>query len=149
MKKYLLILIFFISSCGYQSIYLTNNLQNFKFYKITTEGEQDINNKITNSISLKEDRTNELLNDFLIKTSFKVEETSKNKKGQIQSYRSSILISLIISKNENIIKNKIFSEEFTYSTKENKFELVEYQSNVKDDLINKVIEDIVLFMNMK
>ena len=145
MKKYLLILIFFISSCGYQSIYLTNNLQNFKFYKISTEGEQDINNKITNSISLKEDRTNELLNDFLIKTSFKVEETSKNKKGQIQSYRSSILISLIISKNENIIKNKIFSEEFTYSTKENKFELVEYQSNVKDDLINKVIEDIVFF----
>ena len=149
MKKFLFILIFFISGCGYQSIYLNNNLQNFEFYKITIEGEKDINRKITNSIALEEDQTNKLLNEFLLTTTFNEEETSKNKKGQIKSYRSSILINLIISKNKNIIKNKNFSEEFTYNTKDNKFELVEYQSSVKDDLINKIIEDIVLFMNMR
>ena len=85
MKKFLFILIFFISGCGYQSIYLNNNLQNFEFYKITIEGEKDINRKITNSIALEEDQTNKLLNEFLLTTTFNVEETSKNKKGQINA----------------------------------------------------------------
>jgi hypothetical protein len=148
MKKFLFIIIFFILGCGYQSIYSTNNVQNFEFYKITTEGEQDINRKITNSISLEEDQTNKLLNEFLLITTFNVEETSKNTKGQIQSYRSSILVNLTISRDKKIIRNKVFSEEFTYNTKDNKFELVEYQSSVKDDLINRVLDDIVLFLNM-
>ncbi len=149
MKKFLMILIFFTTGCGYQSIYTNNNSQNFEFYKITTEGENSINRKIINSISLKEDKTNPVLNELLLSTNYKTEQTSKNKKGQIKTYRSSVLVDLVISKNKNIINNKTFSEEFTYNNKENKSELIEYQTNIKDDLLNKVIEDIVLFLNMQ
>jgi hypothetical protein len=149
MKKYLYILIFFIAGCGYQSIYSNKNPQNFEFYIITTEGENNINKKIINSISLKEDKTNPVLNELLLKSDYKIDETSKNKKGQVNSYRSSVLVSLVISNSENIIKSKNFSQEFTYNNKENKSELIEYQVNIKDDLINKIIEDIVLFLNIQ
>lgn len=148
MKRFLLILIFLTSGCGYQPIYLNDNLKNFEFNKITTEGEKKINRNIINSLSLKEDRNDKQLNELLIKSYFKVEETSKNKKGQVKSYRSSILVNLTINKNKNIIKSKSFSEEFVYNTKENKFELTEYQADIKEDLINKVIEDIILFLNL-
>ena len=84
MKKYLFIIILFVSGCGYQSIYSNNKTQNFEFYKITTEGENYINRKIVNSISLKEDKTNPVLNELLLVSSFKVNETSKDKKGQIK-----------------------------------------------------------------
>ena len=149
MKKFLIFIIFLISSCGYQPIYINKNLKNFEFSKIITEGENDINKKIINSISLKEDRTNILLNEILLKSSFKVEETSKNKKGQVNSYRSSIFINLSISKNDEIIKNKDFLGEFTYNNKDNKFELVEHQADIKEDLINQAIEDIVLYLNLQ
>ena len=149
MKKFLIIIIFLISSCGYQPIYINKNLKNFEFSKIITEGENDINKKIINSISLKEDRTNVLLNEILLKSSFKVEETSKNKKGQVNSYRSSIFINLSINKNGEIIKNKDFLGEFTYNNKDNKFELVQHQADIKEDLINQAIEDIVLYLNLQ
>tara|TARA_B100001093_G_scaffold509926_1_gene574878 strand:+ start:569 stop:1018 length:450 start_codon:yes stop_codon:yes gene_type:complete len=149
MKKFLVIIIFLFSSCGYQPIYINKNLKNFEFSKIITEGENDINKKIINSISLKEDRTNVLLNEILLKSSFKIEETSKNKKGQVNSYRSSIFINLSINKNGEIIKNKDFLGEFTYNNKDNKFELVEHQADIKEDLINQAIEDIVLYLNLQ
>ena len=143
MKKYLFIIILFVSGCGYQSIYSNNKTQNFEFYKITTEGENYINRKIVNSISLKEDKTNPVLNELLLVSSFKINETSKDKKGQIKSYRSKIVVNLTIKNNKNIIKYKTLSEEFTYNNKDNKFELVEYQENIKENLINKIIEDTI------
>ena len=149
MKKFLVVIIFLISSCGYQPIYINNNLKNFEFSKIVTEGEKDVNKKIINSVSLKENSSNILLNEILLKSSFKVEETSKNKKGQVNSYRSSIFVSLSINKNDKTIKTKDFSGEFTYNNKDNKFELVEHQSDIKDDLINQVVEDIILFLNLQ
>ena len=149
MKKFLFTFIFFISSCGYQPIYINNNLKNFEFSKIITEGESDINRKIIKSVLFKENRTNALLNQLLLKSSFKVEETSKNKKGQVNSYRSSIIINLSINKDSKVIKNKSFLEEFTYNNKENKFELVEYQAGIKEDLINQVIEEIILYLNLQ
>ena len=39
-------------------------------------------------------------------------------------------------------------KEFSYNTKDNKSELVRYENEIKDILINKVIEDIILFMNI-
>jgi|TARA_B110001452_G_scaffold254714_1_gene246511 hypothetical protein len=149
MKKFLFAFIFFISSCGYQPIYINNNLKNFEFNKIITEGESDINRKIIKSVLFKENRTNALLNQLLLKSSFKVEETSKNKKGQVNSYRSSIIINLSINKDNEVIKNKSFLGEFTYNNKENKFELVEYQAGIKEDLINQVIEEIILYLNLQ
>ena len=148
MRKILFILILFITSCGYQPIYLNSNLKNFEFANISLKGEKDVNRNIINTISLKEDKSNKSLNELSIESNYKVQETSKNKKGQINSYRSSIYVSLTIKKGQDIIKNKSFSKEFVYNNKDNKFELVEYQADIKIDLINKIIEDIILFLNL-
>ena len=70
------------------------------------------------------------------------------KRGQIKSYKSKIVVNLTIKNDINIIRTKSFSEEFAYNNKDNKFELVEYQENIKEDLINKIIEDTILFLNL-
>ena len=41
-----------------------------------------------------------------------------------------------------------FIKEFSYNIKDNKFELVRYQDEIKNNLINKIIEDIILYMNI-
>ena len=76
-------------------------------------------------------------------------ETSKNSKGQIETYRSIITVEIKITKNSEIKKTKIFSNETSYNKKDNKFELTQYQSNIKNNLINKTVEDIILFLNIK
>ena len=88
------------------------------------------------------------LNSLLIKSSYIISETSKNSKGQVESYKSQIILSLIIKDNNKVIESKNFSKEFSYNTKDKKFELVRYQNEVKENLIFKIIEDIILYMNI-
>ena len=107
MKKIVLILVLFISSCGYQPIYINKNLKNLEFSKITLEGDKDVNRKIIGSISPKENTSDKSLNELLLKSSFKIEEILKNSKGQVESYRSSINVSWLIIKDKKIIKKKI------------------------------------------
>ncbi len=147
-KKILIVLIILTTSCGYQPIYLNKNIKNFEFNKIITEGDNNINKQIINSIGLKESIYDEKLNTLQIKSSYTIEETSKNSKGQVDTYRSRISIDIIIKKNKEIVKNKNFVETFLYNKKENKFELSNYQSDIKDNLINKILEEIILFLNM-
>ena len=147
-KKILIVLIILTTSCGYQPIYLNKNIKNFEFNKIITEGDNNINKQIINSIGLKESIYDEKLNTLQIKSNYTIEETSKNSKGQVDTYRSRISIDIIIKKNKEIVKNKNFVETFLYNKKENKFELSNYQSDIKDNLINKILEEIVLFLNM-
>jgi len=149
MKKILLIFALILTSCGYQPIYINKSLNNVEFAKITIAGDSDINRKIINSLSFKENEFDESLNTLLIESSYQIRETSRNSKGQIQTYRSLIIVSLIINNKKETILNKTFLKDFSYANKDNKFELVQYQNDVKNNLINKIIEDIVLFINLQ
>ena len=39
-------------------------------------------------------------------------------------------------------------EDFSYNSRDNKFELVEYQDEVRDDIIKKIIEEIVIYLSI-
>ena len=148
MRKAFYILLFFISSCGYQPFYINKNLENFEFQKITSTGNNEINNKIINTLSIKENNNNNL-NKLIIKSSSQINETSKNTKGQVESFRTNISVNLEIrDKENNIIQSKSFLKEFTYSNKQNKFELVEYQNAIQDDLVNEIIGEIIIYLNL-
>ena len=148
-KKILIVLTILMTSCGYQPIYLNKNIKNFEFNKIITDGDDSINRQIINSVGLKESIYDDKLDTLLIKSNYKVEETSKNSEGQVETYRSSISIDILIKKNKEILKNESFVESFTYNKKDNKFELSNYQDDIKDNLINKILEEIILFLNMQ
>ena len=149
MSKFLLIFAFILTSCGYQPIYINKSLNTLEFAEITINGDRDINRKIINSLSFKENEFNDTLNNLLIESSYKTIETSRNSKGQVQSYRSIITVQLIINNNKETVLNKNFLKDFSYANKDNKFELVQYQNDIKNNLINKIIEDIVLFINLQ
>ena len=148
MKKFLLIFIFLLSECGYQPIYISKDLKDVEFFKITLEGDADINRKVVGSLSFKENNLQDSLNSLLIKSSYKIIETSKSSKGQVESYKSQIILNFIITDGNEVVNSKNFSKEFSYNIKDNKFELIRYQNEVKDNLIDKIVEDIILYMNI-
>ena len=136
-------------SCGYQPIYLNKNLKNYEFSNITLEGDKEINGKIISSIAIKENKLDKNLNELFVKSNLITTETSKDSKGKVLSYRSTIYIDFSIRKKEKVIKNKQFSKDVSYNNKENKFELEEYKSQLIANLINKSIEEIILFLNLE
>ena len=149
MKKIFLITLLFLSSCGYNIVYVDTDLKNFKFSNIILEGDKKITKMIVNSLSLEKNEFDDTLNELNLKTDFSVDAISKNSKGQVEAYRSNITIEVIISKNNRILKNKKINKNFSYNNMDNRFELVEYQNEVKTNLVNSSIEEIILFFNLK
>ena len=149
MRKILFARILFTTACGYNPIYTNQNLDNFNFSLVTLNGSKEINRKIINSLSIKKNESNLKSRELILTSSFKVEETSKNSKGQVTSYRSTAIVKLVVKENDIITKNKDFIKNFAYSNRDNKFDLVTYQNEVKNNIINKVIEEIIFYMNLK
>ena len=107
MKKFLIVLFFFISSCGYQSIYLNKSLKNYEFQNISFEGDNYVN-KIINILSIKENVKDNDKNKLFIKSSYQIKEILRNAKGQVTLYKDIINIDLNIRNTNNTkIKGKI------------------------------------------
>ena len=146
MKKILFILLFFISHCGYQPIYLNKNPQNFEYNKIIPEGDSKINMEIINKTSMIE--TNNISRKLFISSSYEINNTSRSSTGKIESYRTIIKVNLKIKdKNNKVIQSKSFLKELNYNSKDNNYELVEYQNFVRNKLVNKIIGEIIVYLN--
>ena len=120
----------------------------FEFNKIILIGNDRLNKKIVNTVGLIESEFNDNLSELSLETSFDVEETSKNSKGQVETYRSVINVKLTIKEDGKVLKSKNFLNEFSYNNKSNKFELSQYQNEIKNNLTNKTSEEILLFLNL-
>ena len=127
MKKILIIIIFFINSCGYQPIYINKDTDSLEFSKISLIGDKDINRKILNSLNISENSSNMLEKQLMLETSYKIDETSKNSKGQIASYRSQIIVLFKILDKEKTVDEKIFTQRVTNGKIDNTNELDDYQ----------------------
>ncbi len=149
MKKILIISIIFItSSCGYQPLYSKKSFNDLEFKIITLKGNKNLNQKIINTLSIKENKKLLTKNELTIETNIQIFETSKNTKGQVKSYRSTAATSIIIKNDDIVTKNKKFVQSFSYNNKANKYELREYQKEIEDNLVNKIIEELIIYINL-
>jgi len=150
MNKTLIILLFFLLSCGYQPVYLNKDILDFKYSEIILEGDSEINKKIINTLSIEENKKNENLDKLYLSSTYKIETTSKNTKGEAVSFRITVIVDLEVKNiNNKNIKNKDFVKQFTLNSRENKFDLAEYQNSIKDDLVNKIISEVIIYLNTK
>jgi len=141
----LLLICIFFNSCGYSPIY--KSIKEFNYSQIIYNGDKKLNRQISSALSLKEDKNNNSLNKLTLETNKKILVTSKNSKGQIQSYRMVIYLNLIIENSEKKIQQKTFVKDFSYNTKNNKFELSEYENQIENNLIQEIIEEINIYLN--
>ena len=149
MKKILIILILYLTSCGYQPIYLKKKLNNNEFNKITLNGNLEINRKIIKSVSIKKNESSLSNSELILESSYNLDGTSKNSKGEVTSYRSTVTVNLTIQNNDEKIKSKSFIKNFSYNTTNNKFDLVKYQKEIKNNLVNEIIKDIIIYISLE
>jgi len=145
-KRILLISLILMTACGYQPIYNKIILE-YKFYEIDLQGDQTINNKIINTLKITQSNEVKFFDKLTINSSKNIQETSKNSRGQVETYRSNFNVEVSIIRDNKIIKKQNFNENFSYDNKTSKFELIQYQTEVENIILNKIINDLVLFLN--
>ena len=146
MKKFLIIF-FFITACGYQPLYLIKD--EIFFEKITLSGDKRINRKIVSTSAIKKSSEGNLNNEIILNTNKNIITASRDSKGQPATFKSLIEVKFTIIKDGKISKEKTFRESFDYNNIENKYDLSTYQNDVEDNLIDKIVEDLIIFINLK
>ncbi len=147
-KKVLFLILFLLASCGYQPLYSKKQLTKFTTKELQLIGDLDINKKIVSALSIKIDKEKFQNNKILLNNKKRILETSKDKQGKPDSYKMIIDLKFLLIDKENNLIEKNISEEFSYKTKENKFDLSEYEINLEENLINNIIEKLSIYISI-
>ena len=144
MKKITLTLILFLmlASCGYKAIYSNKNLnlnitkiEKIKKNKLNLTIEKRLNNfsnkQALNKISLKIDAEKE------------IKVVSKNMQGNPSRYQMIIKLNIDVIDNQNKKINKSITQDFSYNTNSNRFTLSQYEIEIEEVLINKIIDELI------
>jgi len=149
MKKLIFVVtaLFMLSNCGYSPIYSSKN-NNF-YIDISQKDRSKLDSKIGNNIKRFSDQNSENIIQLEISSNKKINIISKDKKGDPS--RLSMIISLtsntLNKNNYEINKTKSFSENFDYNNNSNKFSLKQYEKDIEDNLINKIIERLIIYLS--
>jgi len=146
-KKIILIVIFFsLTNCGYQSIYSVNKQSNYNnINQIKMEGNKNLDRKIISLLNFNK-KTNSIYNLKIISEKNN-SIVAKDKAGNASIYNFQIKVEIYILKNQTTFKNKSFEENFNYSKTGNNFDLLQYQNNIEANLIDKITDKIIIFLN--
>ena len=138
-------------SCGYEPMYSKkqiNSNYNFSINTINYIGNNRVNQILKNKLKKilnKEKKSIELnltLNSMVEKV-----VTSKDKKGNPIRFAIKIIIDLEVFESAILKDKRNFEEKFEYNNKSNKFDLKQYEKNIKDNLISKLSFEIIKYLN--
>ncbi len=139
-----LILFLVLSSCGYQPIYSTKNL-NFTIGKVEKENTS-LNNKFAKSINTLTNRESDKKINIKIESDKKIRVKSKDSKGNTLVLELEINLKFTNLDSDNQAQ-KLLSRKITYNNSDDKFKLKEYENELEDILITKIIEDLINYLS--
>ena len=144
MKKIFITFLFILlTSCDYTPIYSTENSK-FKINQIEVDGNKQINKLILRKISRLQKTESNLIYDLDIISSEQINSISKDSKGNTTILEMIISTNINVKKNNFIIKKYNFSENFTYKNNSNLFELKQYEKDIQNTMIEKIVENLIL-----
>ena len=144
-KKIILILLFLLSSCGYEAIHSKKNSINYSFSvsELSFIGDRTVNlkikEKINNYTQSKKDK------DFILRISSTSEKTilAKNTAGDATSFKNTISINVEVLMSNKIKSNFIILESFNYNNISNKFNLKKYEEEIKNNLAETATDKLI------
>ena len=146
--KYIFIF-FFLLSCGYTPIYQTDQNSKIRLDIINYSGDKKLGRSITKGIERLKNNKSDNIYDLNLIGSKEESIASKDKKGNISTYKMLIEVDFNLESKEN---NKIFSKKFiketTYNSMNNKFELSQYELNLEKNMISQILQDINIYLNI-
>ena len=145
-KIFTLLLLLFLSSCGYEAIYSIKNSKNYNFFisELNFIGDRDIN------LRMKERLSNYTLNKKNKKYSLKISSTStkeiaaKNTLGDAVTFKNTIATNIEVSMNGEFKNRFVIIESFIYNNNSNRFSLKKYEKEIKNNLAETITDKLIL-----
>ena len=143
--------LFLLLSCGYEPIYSKKKIninKNFSINTINLIGDKKVNQILKNKLKKKinEEKNSTKLN-LNLNSRIEKSVTSKNKKGNPIGFSIKITTNLEVFENKILKGKKNFEGKFKYNNISNKFDLKQYEKNIKDNLISKLSYEIIKYLN--
>ena len=133
-----------MTSCGYDPIYSTKNL-NFTIGNIE-KNNTSLNNKFARKINSLKNKNDSNQIDIKIQSDKEIKIKSKDTKGNALVFELNVILK--VSNLEKIKdKEQIFTKKITYNNSDDKFKLKQYEDELEDLLITKIVEDLINFLS--
>ena len=141
----LLILLFFVSGCGYSPIYKSKN-SSFAIIKLGTTGDNKLNRILSEKLAYYKDTNANKQLSLTINTSLRKEVSSKDSKGNPKTYRINLETNIIVIDSKENKKNKLFIKSIDYNNKTNKSDLKKLENEISKNLAEKIAEEIIIYL---
>ena len=141
----ILILLFFISGCGYSPIF-SNKKTNFSIYELSASGNNKLNKIINTRLNNYKGSKGQKLFSLTIDTNLNKQIASKDAKGNPKTYRIVLELNILIKDSNGNVKNKSFSKSVDYNNRSNKSDLKKYENETSKNLAEKVTDEIIIYL---
>ena len=141
----ILILLFFLSGCGYTPIFSKKN-SNFSIYELSASGNNKLNKIINSKLNNYKDLDSPKKFSLIIETYLNKKISSKDSKGNPKSYRINLVSDISIKDSNGIVKNKSFSKSIDYKNRSNKSDLKKYENEISKNLAEKISGEIIIYL---
>ena len=142
MKKiFALILVIFVYSCGYTSIY--QEMKKDLFINILDmKGDFELNNYIKNDLKISSNKDSSNIHNLNIETEYNKIILAKDATGKVTDYNIEMSVKFIVVSNNNI--NISFEENFKIKKNDDNFEQSNYERDIKRNFSKIVQEKLIL-----
>ena len=144
-KTFILILLLFLTACGYEAIHSKKNSVNYNFSitQLTFIGERGINLKIKQK--LKNYTLAKKNKSFILKISSSKEKTvvAKNMSGNPINFKSAIIVNVEVLIKDNYNNKLQLVESFNYNNIDNKFDLKRYEREIENNLAETITDKLI------
>ena len=150
MKKLIIIVIalFILNNCGYTPIYSSKE-NNIYIKEISQKNTSKLNTKIMKNLRRFSNQDSENTVQLEINSNKKIEIISKDKKGDPSRFQMTVFLNIVVlsKNNSEVNKTKNFSANFNYQNNSNKFSLKQYEKGIEDILINKIVDQSIIYLS--
>tara|TARA_Y100001935_G_scaffold57834_1_gene48382 strand:+ start:190 stop:648 length:459 start_codon:yes stop_codon:yes gene_type:complete len=143
-KVFLLFFLILLNSCSYKPLFYDEKII-FDISEIKIEGDKKLNNKIERNLQKKISNSNpNKIFKLKIITNKERKITSKDSSGNPESFRLTIITNLIVEDDKKNVKNFSYNKSQEYVSRDNKFDLKNYEKKIEDNLIIQISNEIIL-----
>jgi len=139
----LIILILFLSNCGYSPIYNNQKIQNYKINVVEKNGDSEMNNLIENEIRLYSNKDALNIYELKMNTIYEKKVLTKDSSGVITDYNLSVT-SIFKIDFKNTIKIVELRESINVKNQSDTYELNIYERNIKRNFASSIREKLIL-----
>ena len=144
-KIFTFILLIFLSSCGYEAIYSVKNIKNYDFSisKLSFIGDREINLKIKQKLNNYTQEIKDI--NFILKITSTSEKIilAKDDAGDSTNFKIKTIVNIDVFNKEKLKSNFIITESFNYDNNSDKFELKNYEKEIKRNLADIITEKLI------